>query len=88
MKVKVAMLTGGGDCPGLNAVTRAVVHKGEKIYGDQLVGPRDGWRVAVENHVLELSIESFPGTQPRGGRILGSSGTNPYRVDGGPEAGR
>jgi ATP-dependent phosphofructokinase / diphosphate-dependent phosphofructokinase len=84
--MKVAMLTGGGDCPGLNAVMRAVVRKGEKVYGDQLVGLRDGWRGAVEGQLLDLSIESFRGTLPRGGTILGSSRTNPYKLDGGPEA--
>jgi ATP-dependent phosphofructokinase / diphosphate-dependent phosphofructokinase len=84
--MKVAMLTGGGDCPGLNAVMRAVVRKGEKIYGDHLVGLRDGWRGAVENTVVDVSIESFRGTLPRGGTILGSSRTNPYKVDGGADA--
>jgi 6-phosphofructokinase 1 len=79
------MLTGGGDCPGLNAVMRAVVRKGEVVYGDQLVGLRDGWRGAVEGNVVDLSVESFRGTLPRGGTILGSSRTNPYKVDGGPE---
>jgi 6-phosphofructokinase 1 len=80
------MLTGGGDCPGLNAVMRAVVRKGERVYGDDLLGLRDGWRGAVENNVTPLTVESFRGTLPRGGTILGSSRTNPYKVDGGPEA--
>jgi 6-phosphofructokinase 1 len=80
------MLTGGGDCPGLNAVMRAVTRKGERVYGDELVGLRDGWRGAVEGDLVELSVRSFRGTLPRGGTILGSSRTNPYKVDGGPEA--
>jgi 6-phosphofructokinase 1 len=80
------MLTGGGDCPGLNAVMRAVVRKGERVYGDRVVGLRDGWRGAVEGQVIDLTVESFRGTLPRGGTILGSSRTNPYKVDGGPEA--
>jgi 6-phosphofructokinase 1 len=80
------MLTGGGDCPGLNAVMRAVVRKGERVYGDDLLGLRDGWRGAVDNNVTPLTVESFRGTLPRGGTILGSSRTNPYKVDGGPEA--
>ena len=79
------MLTGGGDCPGLNAVMRAVVRKGQLHYGDEMVGIRDGWRGAVENQVVELSVESFRGTLPRGGTILGSSRTNPYKLDDGPD---
>ncbi|HEX6569011.1 MAG TPA: ATP-dependent 6-phosphofructokinase [Acidimicrobiales bacterium] len=84
--MRVAMLTGGGDCPGLNAVMRAVVRKGQSVYGDDVVGLRDGWRGAIEADLADLSIESFRGTLPRGGTILGSSRTNPYKVDGGPEA--
>ena len=80
------MLTGGGDCPGLNAVMRAIVRKGDRVYGDQIVGLRDGWRGAIEDQVIELTVETFRGTLPRGGTILGSSRTNPYKVDGGPEA--
>jgi ATP-dependent phosphofructokinase / diphosphate-dependent phosphofructokinase len=83
--MRVAMLTGGGDCPGLNAVMRAVVRKGEVRYGDEMLGLRDGWRGAVENQVTSLSVESFRGTLPRGGTILGSSRTNPYKLDDGPE---
>jgi 6-phosphofructokinase 1 len=83
--MRVAMLTGGGDCPGLNAVMRAVVRKGEVHYGDEVLGLRDGWRGAVENQVTSLSVESFRGTLPRGGTILGSSRTNPYKLDDGPE---
>jgi ATP-dependent phosphofructokinase / diphosphate-dependent phosphofructokinase len=83
--MRVAMLTGGGDCPGLNAVMRAVARKGEVVYGDDLVGLRDGWRGALDGQVVELSVASFRGTLPRGGTILGSSRTNPYKIDGGPE---
>jgi phosphofructokinase-like protein len=83
--MRVAMLTGGGDCPGLNAVMRAVARKGETTYGDELVGFRDGWRGPIEGNLVPLSIESFRGTLPRGGTILGSSRTNPYKVDGGAE---
>jgi ATP-dependent phosphofructokinase / diphosphate-dependent phosphofructokinase len=79
------MLTGGGDCPGLNAVMRAVVRKGEVVYGDELVGFCDGWRGAIEGQLMDLSVKSFRGTLPRGGTILGSSRTNPYKIDGGPE---
>jgi 6-phosphofructokinase 1 len=83
--MKVAMLTGGGDCPGLNAVLRAVVRKGERHYGDTLVGFRDGWRGAVEGDTVALDVRALRGTLPRGGTILGSSRTNPFKVDGGPE---
>jgi phosphofructokinase-like protein len=79
------MLTGGGDCPGLNAVMRGVVRKGEVVYGDELFGFRDGWRGPLEGNVVPVSVESFRGTLPRGGTILGSSRTNPYKIDGGPE---
>ena len=83
--MRIAMLTGGGDCPGLNAVMRAVARKAERTHGDQLLGFRDGWRGVLEDEAVELSVESFRGTLPRGGTILGSSRTNPYKVDGGPE---
>jgi 6-phosphofructokinase 1 len=83
--MRVAMLTGGGDCPGLNAVMRAVVRKGETVYGDELVGFRDGWRGPLEGDLMPVSVETFRGTLPRGGTILGSSRTNPYKIDGGPE---
>ena len=81
--MKVGLLTGGGDCPGLNAVIRAVVRKGEERYGDELVGFRDGWRGVLDGSTMPLSVESCRGILPRGGTILGSSRTNPYKVDGG-----
>lgn len=84
--MKIAMLTGGGDCPGLNAVMRAVARKGERVHGDELIGFRDGWRGAIENDVVPLDVEAFRGTLPRGGTIIGSSRTNPYNVEGGPDA--
>jgi 6-phosphofructokinase 1 len=74
------VLTGGGDCPGLNAVIRAVVRKGERHYGDQILGFRDGWRGVVENNTMPLDVERCRGILPRGGTILGSSRTNPYKV--------
>jgi ATP-dependent phosphofructokinase / diphosphate-dependent phosphofructokinase len=77
------MLTGGGDCPGLNAVIRAVVRKGVDAYGDELIGFRDGWRGPLEDVSEELTIESTRGILPRGGTILGSSRTNVFkRPDG------
>src|SRR4029079_10325607 len=84
--MKVGMLTGGGDCPGLNAVLRAAVRKGEVHYGDELVGFRDGWRGVIEDTAEALTVERMRGTLPKGGTILGSSRTNPYKVEGGVDA--
>ncbi len=81
--MRIGMLTGGGDCPGLNAVIRAVVRKGIDGYGDEVVGFRDGWRGVLEDLHGELTIESTRGILPRGGTILGSSRTNPYKRDDG-----
>ncbi|MFN8039236.1 MAG: 6-phosphofructokinase [Acidimicrobiales bacterium] len=83
--MRVAMLTGGGDCPGLNAVMRAVVRKGERVFGDEMVGFLDGWRGVIDGDTIPLSVESFRGTLPRGGTILGSSRTNPFKIDEGVE---
>ncbi len=83
--MRIGMLTGGGDCPGLNAVIRAAVRKGIDEFGDQLVGFRDGWRGVLEDVQEELTIESTRGILPRGGTILGSSRTNPSKREGGVE---
>jgi ATP-dependent phosphofructokinase / diphosphate-dependent phosphofructokinase len=83
--MRVAMLTGGGDCPGLNAVMRAVVRKGERELDDEMIGFLDGWRGVVENMTRPLSVDTFRGTLPRGGTLLGSSRTNPFKIDGGVE---
>jgi ATP-dependent phosphofructokinase / diphosphate-dependent phosphofructokinase len=83
--MRVGVLTGGGDCPGLNAVIRAVVRKGEQHYGDEFVGFRDGWRGPVEGLTMPLDVERCRGILPRGGTILGSSRTNPYKVEGAVE---
>jgi ATP-dependent phosphofructokinase / diphosphate-dependent phosphofructokinase len=83
--VRIGLLTGGGDCPGLNAVIRAVVRKGIDGHGDALIGFRDGWRGVLEDSFMELTIESTRGILPRGGTILGSSRTNPYKRDDGVE---
>ncbi|MDQ3979685.1 MAG: 6-phosphofructokinase [Actinomycetota bacterium] len=82
--MRVALLTGGGDCPGLNAVIRAVVRKGERHYRDELFGFCDGWKGVLEGRTVELDVERCRGILPRGGTILGTSRTNPYKVDGGP----
>src|ERR1700750_356143 len=81
--MRIGMLTGGGDCPGLNAVIRAVVRKGEGIYGDQIVGFRHGWRGVLEGETVELTIGSTRGLIHRGGTILGTSRTNPFLSDDG-----
>jgi phosphofructokinase-like protein len=83
--MRVGVLTGGGDCPGLNAVIRAVVRKGVKEHGFEFVGYRDGWRGPLEGVTMELGIEQCRGILPRGGTILGSSRTNPFKVDNGVE---
>ncbi|MFE3581226.1 6-phosphofructokinase [Streptomyces vinaceus] len=81
--MKVGVLTGGGDCPGLNAVIRAVVRKGTQEYGCEFVGFKDGWRGAVEGDTVPLGIPAVRGILPRGGTILGSSRTNPFKQENG-----
>jgi 6-phosphofructokinase 1 len=81
----IGVLTGGGDCPGLNAVIRAIVRKGIDRYDHTIVGFRDGWRGPLENAWEELTIESTRGILPRGGTILGSSRTNPFKHERGFE---
>lgn len=81
--MRVGMLTGGGDCPGLNAVIRAAVRRGVQEYGYEFVGFRDGWKGPLEGLTMELGIPQVRGILPRGGTILGSSRTNPIKVDGG-----
>ena len=82
--VRIGVLTGGGDCPGLNAVIRGIVRKGIDHYGHAIVGFRDGWRGPLEEAYEELTIESTRGILPRGGTILGTSRTNPLKDDDGP----
>ena len=81
--MRVGVLTGGGDCPGLNAVMRAVVRKGVQRYGYDFVGFRDGWRGPLEGDTTRLDIPAVRGTLPRGGTILGSSRTNPFKEENG-----
>jgi 6-phosphofructokinase 1 len=83
--MRVGVLTGGGDCPGLNAVIRAVVRKGVQEYGYELVGFRDGWRGPLEGDTMRLDVQAVRGILPRGGTILGSSRTNPMKIEGGAE---
>ena len=81
--MRIGVLTGGGDCPGLNAVIRAVVRKGVGDYGYDFVGFRDGWKGPLEGLTTPLGVPEVRGILPRGGTILGSSRTNPIKVDGG-----
>jgi len=83
--MRIGVLTGGGDCPGLNAVIRAVVRKGVGTYGHDFLGYRDGWRGPLEDDRRPLGVPEVRGILPRGGTILGSSRTNPFADDGGPE---
>ena len=79
--MRVGVLTGGGDCPGLNAVIRAVVRRGVQDYGIEFVGFRDGWRGPLEADTMPLDVNAVRGILPRGGTILGSSRTNPFSGD-------
>ncbi len=82
--MRIGVLTGGGDCPGLNAVFRAVVRKGVGVHGHEFVGYRDGWRGPLEGDSRPLGIPEVRGILPRGGTILGASRTNPLAEEGGP----
>jgi len=82
--MRIGMLTGGGDCPGLNAVIRGVVRKGVEQYGHTIVGYRHGWRGVVEGESVDLSVDAVRGLLPRGGTVLGTSRTNPYASEDGP----
>ncbi len=82
--MRIGVLTGGGDCPGLNAVIRAVVRKGVGVYGHEFVGYRDGWRGLLEGDSRPLGVPEVRGILPRGGTILGSSRTNPFADSDGP----
>src|ERR1700734_2213683 len=77
--MKIGILTGGGDCPGLNAVIRAVVRKGVFTYGDEFVGFLEGWRGLVEDNSMVLDLDTVGGILPRGGTILRTSRTNPSK---------
>jgi ATP-dependent phosphofructokinase / diphosphate-dependent phosphofructokinase len=80
--MRVGVLTGGGDCPGLNAVIRAVVRRGIQEFGLEFVGFRDGWRGPLEGDTMPLDVQAVRGILPRGGTILGSSRTNPLQETG------
>jgi ATP-dependent phosphofructokinase / diphosphate-dependent phosphofructokinase len=84
MAKKVGVLTGGGDCPGLNAVIRAVTRR-SLARGYTTIGIREGWRGLVDGRFMELGPREISGILPRGGTILGTTRTNPYNTDGGVE---
>jgi 6-phosphofructokinase 1 len=81
--LRIGVLTGGGDAPGLNAVIRGIVRKGIDVYGHAILGFKDGWRGPLESEVEELTIESTRGILHRGGTILGTSRTNPFKAEHG-----
>lgn len=83
--MRVGVLTGGGDCPGLNAVIRAVVRKGTMFYGDSVIGFLEGWRGVLEDRHQPLDLDSIPGIIHRGGTILRTSRTNPAKYENGIE---
>ncbi len=83
--MRVGMLTGGGDCPGLNAVIRAAVRKGIQHYGDEFVGFMEGWRGVLDDVTMPLTLETTSGILHRGGTILRSSRTNVKKIPGGFE---
>ncbi len=84
--MKVGVLTGGGDCPGLNAVIRAIIRKGIIRYGYVIYGIYQGWRGLMEEGLVRpLDLDDTSGILPKGGTILRTSRTNPFKVDGGPE---
>ena len=83
--MRIGILTGGGDCPGLNAVIRAVVRRSTDR-GHEMVAVRDGWKGLTEGIFAPLGRREVSGILPRGGTILGTTRTNPYKVDGGVEA--
>ncbi len=82
---KIGVLSGGGDAPGINAVIRAVVRKGIRNYGYKMIGIKDGWQGLIKGAFTPLTLESISGLLPRGGSILGTSRTNPFKHKGGPQ---
>jgi 6-phosphofructokinase 1 len=83
--MRIGVLTGGGDCPGLNAVIRGVVRKSMVQYGWEVYGIRNGWAGYLTSDVEPLDLERVSGILPKGGTILGTSRTNPFKQEGGPD---
>ena len=83
--MRLAILTGGGDCPGLNSVIRAVLFQAVKKYGDEVLGYLYGWKGPINNLIKPLTLLDAEGIFNQGGTIIKSSRTNPYKVEGGPQ---
>jgi 6-phosphofructokinase 1 len=83
--MKIGILTGGGDAPGLNAVIRAVVTRSHREYGSDVIGFCEGWRGPIENKVMPLNVEMVADIMQKGGTIIKTSRTNPFKVENGPE---
>ncbi|MEZ5216329.1 MAG: ATP-dependent 6-phosphofructokinase [Ilumatobacteraceae bacterium] len=81
--MRVGVLTGGGDCPGLNAVIRAIVRKGERHYGDEIIGFLDAWDGVLNRRYMPLDVRSLRGMLPKGGTLLGTRRGSPYDYDDG-----
>ena len=81
--MRLGIVTGGGDCPGLNAVIRAAVVRTLRTYEGHMLGFEDGWLGLLENRVRDLDLDVISGILPRGGTMLGTSRTDPYREGGG-----
>ena len=81
--MRVGILTGGGDCPGLNAVIRAIVRKGERHHGDELIGFLDAWDGVRDRRTTPLTVEAMRGMLPRGGTVLGTRRGSPFDTDDG-----
>ncbi|MGI9616538.1 MAG: 6-phosphofructokinase, partial [Acidimicrobiales bacterium] len=81
--MRIGVLTAGGDCPGLNAVIRAVVRKGKRVYEDEILGFKDGYRGLEHNSSISLDVANLRGTLSLGGTILGTSRDNPFSSEGG-----
>ena len=81
--MRIGLLTGGGDCPGLNAVIHAVVKKGITHYGDEFIGFLEGWRGVLDNNTVALTLARVDGILDEGGTILRTSRTNVRKVEGG-----
>ena len=83
--MRIGVLTSGGDCPGLNAVIRSVVHRAVVDHGDEVIGFRDGWKGLLECDYLKLDLDAVSGILARGGTILGSSRVQPSHLRDGVE---
>lgn len=83
--MRVGVLTGGGDCPGLNAVIRAVVRRAERDFGDEVIGFLDGYQGVLDDRWMALDVETCRGLLPRGGTLIGTTRMQPYMFDDGVE---